>query len=397
MKPLRFVFVLSSFQFYGGVLLIIEYANRLVLRNHSVQIFTPGGTVDPALTQRLHPSVQIIECSARLPANRARGKLVRLLWSMARELPPADVIVATHTPTTAAALLAPIVNLTRGNSSYPSNSSRFGLSSTLSFQRPARAWLYMDYPEMFKKRWIEQMLLRFAPRWFDVLWTISAPLKEIVSAYTNAPIVITGSGVPNGTLLFDQQRFKFSDGRKRILYIGTAVARKGLREFLMAMQIVHEQHQNCIIVIVGTEDCRLVIEQSELGQSLCKGVIEFHSQPSDLALSKLYASSDLYVSASWGEGLGYPPLEAMLCGTPVVLTDSGGVRDYAQHEENCLMVAPKDISAMAVAVERLLDDAELAQYLSANGFETAKKYNWAAVIDQVEASAYQITDGRCHV
>lgn len=396
---MRFVFVLSSFQLYGGVLLIIEYANRLVLRNHSVQIFTPGGTVDPALKQRLHPSVELVECSARLADRRAPGKLVHLLWSMARELPPADVVVATHTPTTAAVLLASIVNLAqkksfRSDSSRASSSrvgsSRFGLPSTPSSQRPARAWLYMDYPEMFKSRWIERLLLRFAPRWFDVLWTISAPLKEMVSAHTDAPIVVTGSGLPNADLLFSQQRIQLADGRKQILYVGTALPRKGLREFLMAMGIVHEQHQNCIIVVVGTEDCRLIVEQSELGQSASKDVIEFHSQLSDLALGKLYASSDLYVSASWGEGLGYPPLEAMICGTPVVLTDSGGVRDYAEHEQNCLLVPPKDVPTMAAAIERVLGDEELARHLSENGVQTAKRYDWKSVGDRVEESAYRI-------
>lgn len=394
-NSLRFVFVLSSFQFYGGVLLVIEYANHLTRRGHSVKLFTPNGTVDPNLLERLHPSVSVIECAASLPITRSPLALVRLLWSMARDLPPADVVVATHTPTVAAILLARIVGTAQSqqpssNSTDP-NSSKLHITLT---KRPARAWLYMDYPEMFRDRYVERMLLRVAPRWFDVIWTISTPLKEAVSAYTNRPIVVTGSGLPNDELLFNQPRLQSPDGEKRILYVGNSKPRKGLRDFLAAMNVAYEHNPNIRIVIAGSEDCRSLIEQSEIAKLDNKAIIEFHPKPSDLELSELYASSDLFVSASWGEGLGYPPLESMACGTPVVLTDSGGVRDYAQHEENCLMVPPKDVSAMAAAVERLVGDESLTDHLSRNGRKTALRYNWATVVEQVEASAHHITKMR---
>jgi len=381
-NSLRFVFVLSSFQLYGGVLLVIEYANRLTKRGHSVQLFTPNGTVDPTLLKRLHPSIAVIESGVSLPTTtRSFLALVRLLWSMARELPPADVVVATHTPTVAAILLARIVGTIQ--TKQPDLAKRSAL-----------AWLYMDYPEMFRDRPVERILSRVAPRWFDVIWTISVPLKEAVSAYTNNPIVVTGSGLQNDELLFNQPRIQSPDERKRIFYVGNTKPRKGLRDFLAAMNVVYEHDSNIQVVIAGAEDCRSLIEQCAIAKLDDKAIIEFHAKPSDLELTRLYASSDLFISASWGEGLGYPPLEAMACGTPVVLTDSGGVRDYARHEENCLMVLPKDVSAMAEATARLVGDAELAERLSCNGRKTARLYDWEAVMDQVVDSAYHITNMR---
>jgi len=376
MKPLRFVFVLSSFQFYGGVLLIIEYANQLTGRGHTVKLFAPQGTVDSKLLARLSPSVRVFESSAPLPKTGSLFALVRLLWSMARELPSADVVVATHTPTVAVVLLAPLLNLTNHVSSL--------------FKRPAYTWLYMDYPEMFRGRYIEQLLLRFGPRWFDAIWVIATPLKEVVSAQTSTPVVITGSGLPNADLPFARQScLTFAESR-RILYVGNSVPRKGLREFLAAMQIVCERRSDSIIVVAGAAECEQLIDQSWIGESTKQVAVELHVRPSDAELCKIYASADLFVSASWGEGLGYPPLEAMACGTPVVLTDSGGVRDYAEHEQNCLIVPPKDVPTMAAAIERVLGDEELARHLSKNGVQTAKRYDWESVGDVVEESAYRL-------
>src|SRR6185436_10803566 len=42
------------------------------------------------------------------------------------------------------------------------------------------------------------------------------------------------------------------------------------------------------------------------------------------------------------QAFGLPALEAMACGAVSVLTDAGGIREYARHEENCLLVAPRD-------------------------------------------------------
>lgn len=389
MSPLRFVFVLSSFQFYGGVLLVIEYANHLARRGHIVQLFTPRGTVDPNLLERLHDSVRVIESSAPRPTSRSFSALIRLLLSMACELPLAEVVVATHTPTTAAILLARIMSATQY---FPKLSST--KSNIPSPKHSAWAWLYMDYPEMFKGRYVERLLLLAAPIWFDVIWTISAPLKEAVSAYTNKPIVITGSGLPNAALFSNQQRYQSVDGKKRILYVGNSKPRKGLREFLAAIAVVYQHIPTITAVIVAPEDCWPLIEQSEIVKMGGKAIIEFYPKPSDSELSRLYASTTLFVSCSWGEGLGYPPLEAMACGTPVVLTDSGGVRDYAEHEENCLMVLPKDVTAIAAAVERLLVNEELAARLSVSGLKTMERYKWETVVELVEESAYNITNMR---
>jgi len=74
----------------------------------------------------------------------------------------------------------------------------------------------------------------------------------------------------------------------------------------------------------------------------------------------------------------------MACGCVVVTTDSGGVRDFAQHGENALVVPPGDSQAIADAVVRVLDSPSLRWQLASNGLEKARQMTWDASIEQLE-------------
>jgi len=360
MPRLRFCFVLSSLRLSGGVRLVIEYANRLCGRGHTVHLITPGGTVDPALRQSLDPHITLRESRVPMPARPHPLALMRLVAALAREIPRVDLLIATHTPTVASTLLA----------------ARLG-------RKGRRAWLYMDYDEMFRTRPVERFLLHNAPHWFEQIWTISRPLQQQLAQQTRTPVWMTGGGLLNADLLFERPRPPRGDDAFRVLYVGDDRPRKGLREFLRAMERVAENLPHVTPIIVSKHECTV---ETTLPY-------EFHLFPSHAELADLYSRSDLFVSSSWGEGLGYPPLEAMACGTPVVLTDSAGVLDYARDGENCLLAPPRDVNALARAAVRVLTDADLAAHLAQNGVATAKQYRWETVIDRVEAAASHLFAG----
>lgn len=93
------------------------------------------------------------------------------------------------------------------------------------------------------------------------------------------------------------------------------------------------------------------------------------------AMRELYSQSDLFVSSSWYEGFGLPVLEAMACGTPVVMTESHGLDGIAEDGVNCLKVPVGDVAALAAAMERLLKDAALRIRLIENGRTTAEHFS----------------------
>jgi glycosyltransferase involved in cell wall biosynthesis len=112
--------------------------------------------------------------------------------------------------------------------------------------------------------------------------------------------------------------------------------------------------------------------------------IEFISNPPQPELPRLYQQADLFLFASWYEGFGLPPLEAMASGVPVVATNCGGISEYASHGHNSLLAEPGDSQQLAAYIGSLLQDRSLRAYLAANGRETALRFQWNAIADELE-------------
>jgi len=64
----------------------------------------------------------------------------------------------------------------------------------------------------------------------------------------------------------------------------------------------------------------------------------------------------------------------MACGATCVLTEVGGVTEYARHEDNALLSPPKHPKALSDGTLRILNDQGLKQRLVHNGHETARQF-----------------------
>lgn len=350
---MRISFILSSMGLSGGVRVVVEYANRLAARGHECFLIAPKGRVEPDMLEEVLPEVRTrlshIEPGVRPSAIRS----FLLSFSLAIRVPRSEVIVSTHTPTTIATLVA----------------SRL-------LRRGKPVWLYQDYLEMFLDRPVERWLLKHALTWHDCALTVSTYSKEELGSFAQGKVVVVGEGLSHPELLRplpEDERLR--DGRRRtLLYVGDMRPRKGIYDFIEAAQIVSEQMPDLALWIV-TKD---------------KGEIEstvpfqlFH-RPARKKLAQLFASSDVFVSASWWESFGLPPLEAMACGAPVVTTDSRGIREYARPEWNCLVTPPRDSAKLAAAIRRILSDDELENRLRQNGPLTAAQYTWEGAVNRFE-------------
>jgi glycosyltransferase involved in cell wall biosynthesis len=109
-----------------------------------------------------------------------------------------------------------------------------------------------------------------------------------------------------------------------------------------------------------------------------------HPRP-EREMAEFYGRCDLFVFSSRGEGFGLPALEAMAVGCPVITTDSGGVRQFAQDDpsgRNCVMTPPADAPALARAIEALVRDPARRAALRAAGLLTAAEYSQDAVLER---------------
>jgi len=106
-------------------------------------------------------------------------------------------------------------------------------------------------------------------------------------------------------------------------------------------------------------------------------------------MADTYAAADLFVDAQWHAGWNNPVIEAMACGTPVVCTDIGGVRDFAFHERTALLVPPRDPAALASAITRMIDDAALRERLAAAALSGVDRFDWDRAADEFLDKLYR--------
>jgi glycosyltransferase involved in cell wall biosynthesis len=163
---------------------------------------------------------------------------------------------------------------------------------------------------------------------------------------------------------------------------------KGNRDFATAMEVVRRACPDVQVHLVATE-------AGGPGTPPVQLPIPFRlvEAGTDQDMAALYNQAHVYVLASWFEALSLPPLEAMACGTPVVITDCGGVRDYAEPGINCLMCPPRHPEIMAACILDVLQQPPLRDRLVAGGLKTASEWTWQRFGDQLEAALTAILRG----
>jgi glycosyltransferase involved in cell wall biosynthesis len=87
----------------------------------------------------------------------------------------------------------------------------------------------------------------------------------------------------------------------------------------------------------------------------------------------------------WPEPCATVVLEGMVCGKPVIATDMGGNRDMVAHEQTGLLVPAQDSSALAMAMQRLIDDPELRQRMGISAQGKVKTFQASTVIPRIES------------
>jgi alpha-1,3-rhamnosyl/mannosyltransferase len=100
----------------------------------------------------------------------------------------------------------------------------------------------------------------------------------------------------------------------------------------------------------------------------------------DAELSNLYNGAALFVFPSTYEGFGFPPLEAMACGVPTIVSSGGSLSEVIGN--GGIVISPKDIDAMSIEIERLLETPGKREVFSKRGMERAKMFTWSSCAEK---------------
>jgi len=192
------------------------------------------------------------------------------------------------------------------------------------------------------------------------------------------------SVVPNGV---DTGRFiPPEDGRRddTVLYVGSLIARKGVRYLLEAMPAVFARHPTLRLAIVGEgpEEQRLRAQADALG--IAPRVAFLGAQTQGAVRDRMQRARAL-VLPSVEEGLGVVLLEALACGTPIVASNVGGIPDVVTTDVGRL-VPPASPAPLAEALDALLSDpCDWERASLAARRRAVAHYDWTRVAAQLIA------------
>jgi glycosyltransferase involved in cell wall biosynthesis len=162
------------------------------------------------------------------------------------------------------------------------------------------------------------------------------------------------------------------------LYVGRVSAEKELELGLEAFRQLKKTFDHVIFLVVGDGP------KKELYQNLYPEV-NFLGYLVKETLSKVYASSDVFVFPSPTETLGNVVLEAMASGLPVIVANQGGVLDNVKHLENGMIAHEQSVEAYYEHMKTYLLDHQHYKMTQQHALKHVKKKSWKTIFnDQIQ-------------
>ena len=322
---LRVTYLLNNTVVAGGVMSVIQLVNALILQGIDARIATRF--VDPAVSDWMpllgEPMVF-----------RSERELIDLL-------PPTDLVIATHW-TTAAWAQTLVRNGRARKAAY--------------FLQDYEPWFYPEADARMRSRVVETY------DGFDHLIVKSCWLRELMAGHGKSAQLVP-LGLDLGVF------YPRNVTRHSARVVAMARPRTPRRGFAVLAQVLSRVAQampDVDIVVFGDAQLPVGVLPS---QTRNLGVVSDRNR-----LAELYSSATVFIDTSDFQGFGRCALEAMACGAAAVVTDAGGVGEYARHDQTALTAAPGDTSALADAALTLLRDPSRRERLGFSGRAEAMRF-----------------------
>jgi glycosyltransferase involved in cell wall biosynthesis len=158
-----------------------------------------------------------------------------------------------------------------------------------------------------------------------------------------------------------------------VMYAGEDHPRKNLPRLIAAFARARREIPSLHLVLAGPRAAASPL-QSAIEASGAAPAIHSTGYVPETDLAGLYAGARAFVFASAQEGFGMPPVEAMACGTPVVVAPNPPMREVLG--DAAWFTADDSVEALAQGIVRVAQDDALCRTLRARGLERAQLYSW---------------------
>jgi glycosyltransferase involved in cell wall biosynthesis len=159
------------------------------------------------------------------------------------------------------------------------------------------------------------------------------------------------------------------------LFVSTVEPRKNVPTLLRALwQLIECYKEDIHLVLAGGkgwlyEDTFAVVDELEMDSR-----VHFVGRVTSEELLFLYNAAELLAHPAFYEGFGLPPLEAMACGLPVIVSNVASLPEVVG--DAGLLIDPHDVDELTVAMWRTLNDADLRQEMVDKGQRQAAQFSW---------------------
>lgn len=252
---------------------------------------------------------------------------------------------------------------------------------------------FLRYPEYFSVRknfWHKALGIKNILRRARAIVAVSENTRnDIIELMGVSPdrvrVIYSGNNLPVFSLSDDEK--KELVGRQGIkgrfiLYLGNIEPRKNIAGLIRAFDILKKQ--NCYhdleLVLAGAPGWKDKEIYQSWQQSVNQKQIHFIGYIDQPTKEALYALAAAFSYPSFYEGFGFPPLEALARGCPVVCSNVSSLPEVVGNA--ALLINPDRPEEIARALSEILSDKKLAQDLSWAGQEQAKRFSWDRAAQQ---------------
>lgn len=189
---------------------------------------------------------------------------------------------------------------------------------------------------------------------------------------------------------FDEEKFNVNvdanfvenqyDINKYILIVGASYPHKNIDKYFMAYKKIKDKIEEKIIIIGGKKQYKDYLKKIATELEIEKDIL-FMPYIEDEDLPCFYKSASLLAYPTLYEGFGLPPIEAMACGTPVVVSNTSSLPEVVG--DAALLFDPNDIEDMADKTLIMLKDKKIREKCIEEGFKNIKRFSWDLTAQEI--------------
>lgn len=253
---------------------------------------------------------------------------------------------------------------------------------------------YKAYPETMNKKnriWLEKNISRSCEE-ADVITTSSCFSKGEIIKYlcvSENKIAVVYCGIDHDKYHPHYSMKEVGEVKKRFgirgeyfLYLGTLEPRKNIVEIIEAYGLLAKRYKECPeLVLAGRKGWlydAIFAKIAELKlerKVICTGYITENEKV------RLICGAVAFLFPSLYEGFGIPPLEAMACGVPTIVSDCASLPEVVG--DAGIKVPLKEPEKIAEAMELLMSDKKLWEEKRIKGLERSKEFSWDRTVEQL--------------